>query len=180
MCHFDGGQTGILAEGPVDLTLRDCTLGPGQPSIRFDNPRSNSPVPAELRLSHVSIMAGTDPVFRFEGSQVRVWIDDSVIAPAGRSPATLVMVDNPRDLGWRGRSNLYARIGVFLTYSARGERLEPILEFPRWMESPTDRRESGSKIAMTSVWDSADPSLALATETDNPTRAFLVNPTIAA
>ena len=85
MCHFDGGQTAILASGPVDLALRDCTMGPGQPSIWFDNPRSNSPVPAELRLSHSSIMAGTDPVFRFDGSQVRVWVDDCVIAPAGRS-----------------------------------------------------------------------------------------------
>ena len=68
-------------------------------------------MPAELRLSHSSFMAGTDPVFRFDGSQVRVWIDDCVVAPAGRSLATLVMIDNARDLIWRGRSNLYARIG---------------------------------------------------------------------
>ena len=53
---------------------------------------------AELRLSHSSIMTGTDPVFRFDGSQVRVWVDDCVVAPAGRSSATLVMIDNPRDL----------------------------------------------------------------------------------
>ena len=78
MCHFDGGQTAILATGPADLALRDCTMGPGQPSIWFDNPRSSSPVPAELRVSHSSIMAGTDPVFRFDGSQVRVWLDDCV------------------------------------------------------------------------------------------------------
>ena len=42
-CHFDGGQTGILADGPVDIVLRDCTMGPGQPSIWFDNARSNVP-----------------------------------------------------------------------------------------------------------------------------------------
>ena len=49
-CHFDGGQTGILAEGPVDIVLRDCTMGPGQPSVWFDNARSNVPVFGELRL----------------------------------------------------------------------------------------------------------------------------------
>ena len=43
-CHFDGGQTGILAEGPADIVLRDCTMGPGQPSIWFDNTRSKAPV----------------------------------------------------------------------------------------------------------------------------------------
>ena len=60
-CHFDGGQTGILAEGPVDVVLRDCTMGPGQPSIWFDNTRSSVPVFGELRLMHTSIMAGSGP-----------------------------------------------------------------------------------------------------------------------
>src|SRR5262249_15599420 len=60
-CHFDGGQTAILATGPVDITLYDCTVGPGQPSIWFDNPRSTSPVPAELRLAYSSLMGDTDP-----------------------------------------------------------------------------------------------------------------------
>ena len=124
-CHFDGGQTGILAEGPVDIVLRDCTMGPGQPSVWFDNARSSVPVFGELRLLHSSIMAGSAPVFRFDGTQARVWVDDSVIAPAGRSPATLVMVDNSRNLTWRGRSNLYSGIGVYLAYSGRDDRLEP-------------------------------------------------------
>jgi serine/threonine protein kinase len=175
MCHFDGGQTAIFATGPIDLALRNCTLGPGQPSIWFDNPSSNSPVPAELRLSHSSVMTGTDPVFRFDGSHVRVWLDDCVVAPAGRSPATLVTVDNPRDLVWHGRSNLYSSIGVFQTSSGRGDRQEPIVDFSRWSETPTDRRESGSKMVAASIWDAADPSVALAAETDNPTRVFLLN-----
>ena len=175
LCHFDGGQTAILAAGPVDIALRDCTIGPGQPAIWLDNSRSTSPVPAELRLSYSSLMADTDPVFRFDGSQVRVWLDDCVVAPAGRSPATLVMIDNLRDLIWRGRSNVYARIGVFQTLSGRAERQEPVVEFSRWAETPTDRRESGSRIVATSIWEAADPSQALATETDNPSRVFLVN-----
>ncbi len=103
MCHFDGGQIAILGTGPADLALRDCTMGPGQPSIWFDNPRSSTPVPVDLRLSHSSVMTGSAPVFRFDGSQVRVWVDDCVIAPEGRSSATLVMIDNPRDVNWRGR-----------------------------------------------------------------------------
>ncbi len=145
-CHFDGGQTGILAEGPVDVVLRDCTMGPGQPSIWFDNARSNVPVFGELRLMHTSIMAGSAPVFRFDGTQVRVWVDDSVIArrPAGRSPATLVMVDNSRNLTWRGRSNLYSGIGVYLAHAGRDDRVEPITDFARWSETPTELRETGT------------------------------------
>ena len=143
-CHFDGGQTGILAEGPVDIVLRDCTMGPGQPSIWFDNARSNVPVFGELRLMHTSVMAGSAPVFRFDGTQARVWVDDSVVAPAGRSPATLVMVDNSRNLTWRGRSNLYSGIGVYLAYSGRDDRLEPTTDFARWSETPTELRETGT------------------------------------
>jgi serine/threonine-protein kinase len=178
-CHFDGGQTAILAEGSVDLGLRDCTMGPGQPSIWIDNRRSNAPVAAELRLSHTSVLAGSEPVFRFDGSQVRVWIDDSVIAPGGKAAANLVLIDNPRDLTWRGRSNLYGKIGVFLSFSAADERLEPIIEFPRWKETATEVRETGSVVATTPIWDAPDPALAQSMETDNPTRVFLLSPSTA-
>ena len=179
-CHFDGGQTGILAEGPADVVLRDCTLGPGQPAIWFDNSRSSSTVPAALRLAHSSVLAGSEPVFRFEGTQVRVSIDDSVIAPAGRSPATLVMIDNPRDLSWRGRFNLYSGIGVYMALSSKNERQEPIVDFPSWIESAAEMRELDSTLATAPVWDVADPLAALQSETDNPTRVFLLGPSIAA
>ena len=173
-CHFDGGQTGILAEGPVEIVLRDCTMGQGQPSVWFDNAKSNSPVYGELRLLHSSILAGTEPVFRFDGTQVRVWVDDSVVAPAGLAPATLVMVDNPRNLTWRGRSNLYSRIGVYLTSSAKDDRQEPIVEYARWRETATELREIGTTVKTTPVWDATDPAQALLAETDNPTRVFLL------
>ncbi len=112
-CHFDGGQTAIFAQGAAEVVLRDCTLGPGEPSVWFNNTRSSVPVPAELRLIHTSILAGSEPVFRFDGSQARVWVDESTIASAGRTSATLVTVDNPRNLSWRGRSNLYSQIGLY-------------------------------------------------------------------
>ena len=67
-CHFDGGQVGIVAEGPADILLRDCTMGPGSPSIWLDNSRSTSPVPTEIHLRHSSLMAGGGPVFEIEGA----------------------------------------------------------------------------------------------------------------
>ena len=174
-CHFDGGQTGILAEGPVDIVLRDCTMGPGQPSIWFDNARSNVPVFSELRLKHASIMAGPEPIFRFDGTQTRVWVEDSVVAPAGRLPATLVMVDNSRNLLWRGRANLYSRIGVYLGISTRDDRQESINDFARWSETPTELRETGTTLTANPVWETNDPGQALLAETDNPTRVFLMS-----
>jgi eukaryotic-like serine/threonine-protein kinase len=177
-CHFDGGQTGILGEGPVDVVLRDCTMGPGQPSVWFDNVRSHVPVVSELRLMHSSVMAGSAPAFRFDGTLARVWVDDSVIAPAGGSAATVVIIDNSRNLTWRGRSNLYAGIGVYLTYSGRDERLEPTTDFARWSEGPNELREAGSIVNASSAWDAADPAQALLAETDNPTRVFLLSSTI--
>ena len=179
-CHFDSGQTSLLAEGPADVLVRDCSIGPGQPAFWFDNARSPSPVVGELRLMHTSVLAGPGPVFRFDGSQVRVWVDDSVIAPAGRSSTTLVMIDNPRNLTWRGRSNLYSNIGVYLALSSRDLRQEQVTDYARWRETPTELRESGSTVSTTSVWAAADPSQALTIEKDNPTRVFLLSPSLAA
>ena len=179
-CHFDGGQTAILTEGPADIVLRDSTMGPGQPSIWFDNTRSKASVPGELHLVHTSALADAGPVFRFDGSQVRVWIDDSVIAGAGRSSATLVRIDDPRDMTWRGRSNLYGNIGIYMAFSDEAAPQEPIVDFPHWKETATELRETGTMVATSSVWEAADPGLAQASETDNPTRNFVLNSSIAA
>jgi serine/threonine-protein kinase len=120
-------------------------------------------------------MAGSEPVFRFDGTQTRVWVEDSVVAPAGRSPATLVMVDNARNLLWRGRSNLYSRIGVYLGISTRDDRQESISDFARWSETPTELRETGTALTANSVWETTDPGQALLAEADNPTGVFLMS-----
>ena len=71
-CHFDAGQVGVLADGPVDVLLRDCTLASADPAFWFDNGAGAGPVVADLWLHHVSILAGEGPVFRFEGTAPRV------------------------------------------------------------------------------------------------------------
>ena len=92
-------------------------------------------MPGELRLIHTSILASSEPVFRFDGSQARVWVDESTSPAAGRTSATLVTVDNPRNLSWRGRSNLYSQIGLYLTSSGTEGRIEKIDQFSRWCET---------------------------------------------
>jgi serine/threonine-protein kinase len=179
-CHFDGGQTAILAQGAAEVVLRDCTLGPGEPSVWFDNARSSVPVPGELRLTHTSILAGAEPVFRFDGSLARVWVDESTIASAGRTSATLVRIDNPRNLSWRGRYNLYSQIGLYLTTSGADERSEKIDQFSRWSETANEVRETGSQVRPGSVWEATDPLQALLVQRDNPTRVFLLAPAITA
>ena len=179
-CHFDGGQVAVMAEGPADIVLRDCTMGPSRPSIRFDNPRSMGPVPTDLRLIHSSLLAGDGPVFRFDGALVRAWVEDCVIAPAGRSPTTLVMIDEPRNLTWRGRSNLFSQIGTYLVSFGKEQQPSPITNFAGWEQGATEPREVGSRLSGSSVWDAADPLKALAQERENPTRVFLLNPRLAA
>ena len=56
------------------------------------------------------------------------------------------MVDNSRNLTWRGRSNLYSGIGVYLAYAGRDDRQEPITDFARWSETPTELRETGTTV----------------------------------
>jgi serine/threonine-protein kinase len=178
-CHFDGGQIAVKAAGLADVTLRDCTLGPAAPSIRLAETPNESPVPCELRLFHTSILAGAGPVFRFAGGPVRVRVDDCVIAPAGETPAALVLMDDPRMLSWRGRANLYGAINPFVTTPGHTPERATIAEFSAWERGSADLRELGSDVSRGRVWDAANPVELLVQERDNPTRVFLLGPQIA-
>ena len=174
-CHFDGGQVAILAEGPADILLTDCTMGPATPSIWFDDARSSAPVNVDFRMRHSSILAGNGPVFRFAGCLARAWVDDSVIAPAGRTPAVLVKIDEPRRLTWHGRSNVYSQIATYLDPSGPDPQRSPIADFAKWEQSGSEPREVGSLTSAVSVWEAADPLKALSQERENPTRVFLLS-----
>lgn len=171
-CHFDGKQAGILAQGPADLKLRDCTMGGAEPAVWFENAGVVGPVPAELRLQYVSLIAGAGPVFRFDGVAPRVRIDDSIIAPARDVDATLLAIDNPEGLDWRGRNNLYARIGVFLQPTTSRPGHHTVRSWDSWVESSGRTRETGSSSTPAKVWTEADPMQALAQDEWNPSRAF--------
>ncbi len=171
-CHFDGGQVGIVAEGPADILLRDCTLGPCSPTIWLDNSKSTSPVPAEIHLRHSSLMTGTGPVFEIEGALARIALDDCVIAPAGNSLPTLVAIDSTRNLTWRGRHNLYGRVRTYLEPMQKGEASEPIESFGQWKDTTGEVREVDTLPADTAVWSSPEPLQDLIIQQENPTQAF--------
>ncbi|MGE3821089.1 MAG: serine/threonine-protein kinase, partial [Isosphaeraceae bacterium] len=172
--HFDGGQVGVLAAGPADVSLRDCTFAACEPAVWFDNTRSTTLVPADLTLRHVSVLVGAGPAFRFDGTTARVWSDDSVFASTPDGEATLVETDLVDALNWRGRGNLFARVGTYLrTSGGRPDGTFLTLNDPiDWSESRETLRESGSLFLDTNVWAEDHPLNLLATDPRNPTRAF--------
>ena len=111
---------------------------------------------------------------------MRARVDDCVIAAAGREPATLVQVEDPRNLSWRGRSNLYGSIGPFLKTPASSSPPTSVPDFAAWEQTSAEPRELGSQASELPVWDAADPLLALTQERVNPTRVFLLGPKVAA
>ncbi len=171
-CHFDEGMTAVRTRGPADVTLRDCTLAPASPSFWFESAGTDRALPAELRLIHTTIMAGAGPVLRIEGGPVRVRVDDSAIAAGGTGTSTLVEVDDPRDLNWRGRSNLYGGIGPFLATPPKSPRPSRVADFAAWEQGTTEPRELGSRLADRSIWEAADSIAALHQDREDPTRAF--------
>jgi serine/threonine-protein kinase len=171
-CHFDGGQVAIVVEGPADLLLRDCTLGPGSPTIWIDNSQKDALVPAVVRLRNSSVMATAGPVFEIEGSLARIQVEDCVIAAGGSSLPTLVAVDDPHHLNWRGRGNLYGRMRAYLESTPKGEGAQFINDFNRWKETATEVRELDWALASTPVWRSTQARRDLIIEQDNPTQAF--------
>lgn len=172
-CHFDGGQVAIHVEGPADLLLRDCTFGPSSPAIRLANGQAISPVPVEIELRHSSLMARSGPVFQVEGSQARFRVDDCVVAVSSQaSSATLVSIDNPRSLSWRGRGNLYSGLRAYLE-STRGEEGFPAtIDFANWRDASLDVQERGTLAVVEPVWKSPSPLRTLVIDQDDPTPAF--------
>ena len=171
-CHFGTGQVGVLADGSVDVLLRDCTLASDGPAFWFKHGAAAGPVFADLSLHHVSIMAGEGPVFRFEGTAPRVAVEDSAIAPPHDNSITLVATDDPDGLDWRGRGNLYSRVGIFLQPTGRNPGREPIRDPDLWTEDASAIRESALTITQASVWEATDPEQALARERNNPGQAL--------
>ena len=174
--EFDGGQAGVLATGPVDVGLRDCTFGPAPADLATvwaENPEAGAGS-AEFRIAHVSVLAGAGPVFRFSGNAPRVRVADSAFAPptlAGVAP-TLVAIDSPDRLDWRGVDNLYGRFGVYLQ-PPRGSTLRsPIRTFEAWADDPAAFRESGSIALDGHPWEERNPLETLALAASGPTRAF--------
>lgn len=178
-CHFDGGQTAIRADGPADLTLRDCTFGPASPSIWFDDPQPEMTIPGELRLAHSSFLVATGPVFRISGHLIRARVDDCVIAPVAAGPARLVVVDDPRHLNWFGRGNVYGPIGPYLATTPGASDRTTIEDFTAWEQTDDEMRESGSRAINAPVWDASDPLQALRRTSGDPSRAFLLNARLA-
>jgi serine/threonine-protein kinase len=170
-CHFGTGQTGVLASGPLDLAVRDCTFAASESAFWLDNGKSSTAVPADFRLKHISVLAGDGPVFRFEGTDARVWLEDSVVA-AAESDATLVACDLPDSLVWRGRSNLYSRVGTFLQPSGGRPGREPTHDPLKWQETVDEIRESGSVFTSMAIWDESAAGRAQALDSSTPTRAF--------
>lgn len=172
--HFDEGQVGILATGPSDISLRDCTFAATDPVVWFENSRATTPVPADLTLRHVSVIAGQGAVLRFQGTLARVWAEDSAFGVAQDGEGTLVETDLVDAFSWRGRGNLFARFGTYLrTTGGRPDGIFLTINDPiAWAETRDSLRESGSTHRDVDIWAEENPLGLLATEPRNPTLAF--------
>ncbi len=171
-CHFDGGQVGLVTEGPAEILLRDCTMGPGSPTVWLNNGSAAGLVPTSIHMRHCSLMTGSGPVFDVQGTLARIMVEDCVIAPAETSAPTLIAIDSPRNLTWRGRYNLYSRIRAFLEPTRKSEAARGIEDFDHWKETPSEVRELGTEQVAAALWRSSQPWQELLIEQDNPTQAF--------
>ena len=174
-CHFDAGQIGVLANGPLDLAARDCSVA-ALPAVWLENSATDAPVPSDLSFRHVGFLAGTNPVFKFIGSSVRVVIDDSVIAPEAGGSATVVSDDHPEGLVWRGRGNLYSMVSTFLLPNGGLSNPSKIQDPQEWAETERNARERGSQFLESAVWDRSGDSK----KKRSPRAAFRLAPGLAA
>ena len=117
-------------------------------------------------------MAGEGPVFRFEGTAPRVWVEDSVIAPARDAEVTLVAADDPGGPRLAGPGQSLRPDRGLPPADGPAPGFEAIRDWSVWEEGLTKIRETGSLSTRGLVWEDADHIQALAQESQNPTPAF--------
>jgi hypothetical protein len=132
-------------------------------------------------LDHVSLVAGAEPVLRFDGTAIRVEMSDSLVAPPraqdfGSGRTTLVAIDDPDLLNWMGFGNLYARIGVYLLPTASSGDRPRIFEYEDWAGG-SSIGEARSASLTQHVWVEDDPGAAL---TSGVPAAIAFRPAVAA
>jgi serine/threonine-protein kinase len=151
--QFEGGSPAIDALDGTDVQARDCTFAPSASAFEVA-------AGARLSLRHVSVAAGTGPVFQVTGAPVLLRVENSVIAPAlGRSTLlTLVATTQAESVDWIGRDNLFARVGTFLRLPASGESTPPIRQFEAWADAPGTIAEVGSRAIDSTPWSAPDAS----------------------
>jgi serine/threonine-protein kinase len=153
-CAFVGRLTGVAAEGPLDLAVRDGVFA-GGPLVRVEGPIAGRPVPVDVHLVGVRAIPGDEPALGLVNAEARVVAEDCVVAATGAGRATLVAIDDPARLDWRGRDNLYGRIDPFVGPTA-GSTAAPIGTFAAWAEGGGGR-EVRSSFTEGSAWAEADP-----------------------
>jgi serine/threonine-protein kinase len=171
---FDSRLVGIRAQGPADIHVRDCSFGPEQPAIWFDNSASTSTVQVDVNVRNASVLVGSAPVLRFANTAARVVVEHSAFAPAAALPGTLVATDRPGRLDWRGRENLYGRIGTFLQPTSEAADAAIVRTFEAWTDPADTIRELRSKYSPAHIWAQDDPLVALAAP--DPSLAFQLAP----
>ena len=72
-----------------------------------------------------------------------------------------MQVADPRNLSWQGRYNLYGPISSYLATTPGSAERIAITDFAAWEQTPTELRESASRVATNPVWEAPDPLLAL-------------------
>ncbi len=171
-CHFDAGQFEILVDGPVDLTVRDATMGPARVAAIATENRGTSGRAATIRLEHASVRLGAGPLLRASGLPPAIRLADAAVAPAGEGEGLLVVADEPARLDWRGRDNLYGRVGTYLQAGGRAAAgFAAVRTFDAWADDPSSVREANSTATAARVWAEPDPAL-LAGPSNNPSLAF--------
>jgi eukaryotic-like serine/threonine-protein kinase len=162
-CHFDGGLVGLWVKGPAALQLRDCTFGPDGPAFLFDKDAGPlASLGSELALKHVSVQVGLGPVLRSTRTTLRAVVDDCVFATASDRDATLIEIDEPDRLAWKGKGNLYSGIATYLRPTGSTPGRGPINGFDAWADDPRAFREAISMTKEPPVWEFPDPSTPLA------------------
>jgi serine/threonine-protein kinase len=155
-CTFLGGLSALEITGPADLQLDSVRSAVRGTFLVLDNPPGR-PESVDLQARGLRVLAGEEPIFRILGTEARFVVEGSAFGPPGSEPrASLLAIDEPDRLDWRGRDNLYGPFAVYLSaIGTAGSGLQ-IRDFRTWA-APNSGRELRSRLITRQLWQESDP-----------------------
>jgi serine/threonine-protein kinase len=160
--HFGALVGGFRSKGGIEARLSDCTFGPGAPVASVEDANAASSSEADLVVTHISVLAGQNPVFRFHNATVRVTFERNIVGGVAREPSTLIQADDKSQLSWRGRANLYAHLGPYFQPFGEQPTAPVVRSLDSWADLLGQAREVGSRQVDGRLWALDDPEQALA------------------
>lgn len=151
-CFFGGGSRAVHVVGPATLNFSECTFLPYRATFALSSPGFPPSFATNLRLQHVSLFGGGDPILDVQFANVRVAARETVVSHEAPLRGVLARVDGDSQIEWAGERNWYHGLRCLLERRADGSSVSVATNLAEFREVANVREDATSDQSETSPW----------------------------